>query len=61
VWLFAGNRNAPAEGGAGDAEIFQAAFDEADNFVFAAFGLDEIGILFVQIEERFLKSGELKK
>src|SRR5208337_2167117 len=38
--LFAGDGNAPADSGAGDAEILQAAFNEADDFVFAAFGLN---------------------
>src|SRR5260370_36762413 len=60
VWLFTGDGNAPAEGGARNAEIFQAAFDEADDFVFAAFRLNEIGIFFIEIEQRVLKRGKFK-
>src|SRR5882762_3688755 len=55
VRLFTGDGNAPANGGAGDAETFQTAFDEADDFVATSFWLDETGILFVKIEQRLLE------
>jgi len=55
VRLFTGDGNAPANGSAGDAEIFQTAFDEADDFVATGFRLDETGILFVKIEQRLLE------
>src|SRR5579883_2289712 len=61
VRLFAGNGNAPADGGAGDAEVFQAAFDEADDFVSASFRLNEFGILAIEIEQRFLESGKFEE
>ena len=61
VRLFAGHRNAPAKRGARDAEIFQAAFDKADDFVFAGCRLDEIRILLVEIQQRLLKSGKLEE
>jgi len=41
-------------------QIFQAAFDETDDFVFCGFGLNEIWILFVEIQERFLERGQLE-
>src|SRR5262249_9166826 len=61
VRLFAGHGNAPANGGAGDAEVFQTAFNEADDFVLAGFRLDEIGILAIEVEQRLLKGGELEE
>ena len=60
VRLFAGNGNAPANGSARDAEIAEASFDEAKNFVAASFGLDEIGMLGVPIEKWLLERGELE-
>ena len=61
VRLFAGNGNAPTNGGAGDTKIFQAAFDKADDFVFAAFRLNKLGILFIEIKQRFLECGKLEE
>src|SRR5258705_1802853 len=61
VRLLAGNGNTPADRSASDAEIFQAAFDESEDFVFATFGLNEIGILFVEIEQRLLKHGKFEE
>jgi len=60
VWLFAGNGNAPANRCARDTEIAEAAFDETENFVAAGFRLNEIGMLGVPIEKRFLERGELE-
>src|ERR1700758_3575651 len=60
VWLFAGHGNAPANRRTRDAEIAEAAFDEAENFVAASFGLNEIGMLGVPIEERLLERGKLE-
>src|SRR5258708_11036192 len=61
VRLFAGNGNAPANRSARDAEIAEAAFDEAEHFVAAGFGLGEIGMLGVPIEQRLLKSRKFEK
>src|SRR2546427_12398252 len=60
VRLFAGNGNAPANGSARDAEIAEASFDEAKNFVAASFGLDEIGMLGVPVEKWLVERGELE-
>src|SRR5207244_11825004 len=60
VRFLARNRDAPANRGARNAQIFQTAFDEADNFVLARFRLNESRILFVKIEQRFLKRRQLE-
>src|SRR5713226_10075827 len=61
VGFFARNGNAPANRSARNAEIAKAAFDEAENFVAAGFGLDEIRVLGVPIEKRLLKRGKFEK
>src|SRR5258707_2495515 len=61
VRLFAGNGNAPANRSTSDAQIAQAAFDEAENFIAARFRLDEFRMLGVPIEQRFLKSRKLEE
>src|SRR5229473_2576455 len=61
VRLFAGHRNAPANRRARDAEVLEPALDKAKDFIAARFGLYEIRILRVEIKERLLKRGELKK
>src|SRR5262249_32246935 len=61
VWLFARNGNAPAKCGARDAQVFQATFDETDDLVLARFRLNEIWILFVKIEQRFLERRKLEE
>ncbi len=48
-------------GGARDAEIAQAAFDEGEYFIAAGFRLNEVGILFVEIEQDVLERGELEE
>src|SRR6266478_6217078 len=60
VRLFTGYGNAPANRGSRDAEIAEAAFDKAQNFIAAGFRLDEIGMLGVPIEKRLLKGRELE-
>src|SRR5258705_5645437 len=60
VRLFSRNGNAPADRGARDAEIAEAAFDEAENFVAARLGLDEIRMLGIPIEKRLLECRELE-
>ncbi len=60
VRLFAGYGNAPTNRSARDAQIAEAPFNKAENFVAAGFGLDEIGMLGVPIEERLLECGELE-
>ncbi len=60
VWFFAGNGNAPTNRSARDAQVAEAALDEAENFVAARFGLNEIRMFGVPIEERLLECGELE-
>ena len=50
----AGNLDPPVEAGARDAEVAQAALDEADNLVAATVGADEVGIVAVQREQGVL-------
>src|ERR1700684_3326014 len=59
--LLAGNGNAPADRSARDAEIAQATFDEGEDFIAARFGLNEVGILSVEIEQDVLKRRELEE
>src|SRR5690242_6601780 len=61
MWLFAGNGDAPANRRARNAEIFEAAFHETYNLVAARLRLDKIRILFVKIEQRLLKRGQLEE
>src|SRR5438874_13232642 len=61
VRLFSGHRNAPANCGASDAEIFESAFDEANDFVAARFRLDEGRIFFVEIQKWLLEGGKLEE
>ena len=61
VRLFARNGNAPADRGTRNAKVLQPAFHETDDFIAARFRLDEIRILFVEIEERLLKPRKLKE
>src|SRR5260370_12112755 len=60
VWFFAGNGNAPTNRSARDAQVAEAALDEAENFVAARFGLNEIRMFGVPIEERLLEGGEFE-
>jgi hypothetical protein len=60
VRLFAGYWNAPANRCARDAEVAETAFDETEDFVAASFRLDEIGMLGIPIEKRFLECRELE-
>ncbi len=61
VRFLAGNGNPPANRGARDAEIAQAAFDEREDLIAARFGLNEVRILFVKIEQNVLKRRELEE
>src|SRR6266478_9505138 len=61
VLLFAGNRNAPANRRARNAQIAKAALDEAQNFVAARFRLNKGRIFPVQIQQRLLKRGKLEE
>src|SRR5260370_10643043 len=60
VRVFARNRNAPANRSARDAQVAEAAFDEAENFVAASFGLDEFGILGIVLAETLSEFGEFE-
>ena len=46
-----GDGDAPLDGGAGDAGILQALLDEGDHLVLPALGLDELGVLLVELEQ----------
>ena len=46
-----GDRDAPLDGGAGDAGILQALLDEGDHLVLAALRLDELGVLLVELQQ----------
>src|ERR1700730_11656457 len=61
VGFFAGNRDAPADRRPGDAKVLQPAFDEAQNFIAAGIGLDEVRVLFVEIEKGFLECRQLEE
>src|SRR5205814_6924723 len=61
VRLFTGNGDAPSNRSAGNAQIAQAAFDEAQYFVAARFRLDEFRMLGVPIEKRLLKRREFEE
>ena len=53
--FFARDGNAPAYRGACDAEIPEATFDKAENFIPAGFRLNEGRMLSIPVEKRFLK------
>src|SRR5882724_509450 len=61
VRLFARNGNAPANRGARNAKIPETAFHKTDNFVAARFRLNEIRMLGVPVQQRFLKSRKFEK
>ena len=46
-----GDGDAPLDGGAGDAGVLQALLDEGDHLVLPALGLDELGVLLVELEQ----------
>ncbi len=48
------HRNAPVEAGARDAEVLEAALDEAEDFIAAAVGLDELGVCGIMVEQPLL-------
>ena len=59
--VFAFERNAPFDGGAGDRKVLQTAAHEADDFVAARFGLDEIGIVLVMLQQLVREGRELEE
>ena len=44
-------RDTPLDGGAGDTGVLQTLLDEGDHLVLAALGLDELGVLLVELEQ----------
>ena len=46
-----GHGNAPLDRGAGHAGVLQALLDEGDHLVLAALGLDELGVLLIELEQ----------
>ena len=46
-----GHGNAPLDRGAGHAGVLQALLDEGDHLVLAALGLDELGVLLVELQQ----------
>ena len=61
VRRFAFHRNAPLDICAGDRKIGQALAHEGQHFVAARFGLDEIGLRFVKLQQSVGKRGELEE
>ena len=43
--------DAPLDGGAGDTGVLQTLLDEGDHLVLAALGLDELGVLLIELEQ----------
>ena len=61
VFLLARPRDAPLEGSAADGKIAQPATHKRQHFIPARIGLDEIGLLFVKLEQAILKRGQFEK
>ena len=59
--VLAFERDAPFEGGAGDREVLQTAADEADDFIAARFGRDEIRVVFVVLQQLVGEGRELEE
>src|ERR1700682_3003990 len=57
----AGNLDAPSERGSRNRPIPQSAFDEADNFVLARVGADEIRLTGIECEKLVLISRQFEK
>ena len=54
-------RNTPVEGGAGNAQIFQALFYEVNHFVTTACRLDEVGVFFDELQPPILVFGKFEE
>ena len=61
VPLVARHLHPPVEAGAGDGEVGQPAFDEAQHLVAAALGADEVRIGRIMSEQRLLIGGEAEE
>ena len=61
VFVVKRHRDAPVEGGAGDAQIFQPLFDEVDHLVAACHRLNEVGMSFDIFQQTVLIFGKLKE
>ena len=61
VFVVKRHRDAPVEGGAGDAQIFQSLFDEVDHLVAACHRLNEVGMSFDIFQQTVLIFGKLKE
>ena len=61
VVAFDRHRDAPLDGRAADRKIVQPLLDERDHFVAARLGLDEIRLLFVELQQLVLKRRELEE
>src|SRR5262249_53560547 len=61
VGLFSRDGDAPANRGAGDAEVLQPAFHETDDLVAARLRLDESRVFAIEIEERLFECGEFEE
>ena len=55
------HRDAPGEACPGDAQILKALLDERDHLVFAAFGLDELRMLLIQLQNAVGIFGETEE
>src|SRR5690606_17341794 len=56
--FIARNRNAPVEGGAGDGQVLQAGLYEADHFIAALGGTDEVRLALIEGEKLLLIGGK---
>jgi len=56
-----GNRDAPLERGARDAQVVEAGFDEADDLVHARLRSHEVGVALVELEEPVLELRETEE
>ena len=53
--------DAPFEAGAGHRQVMHAAFDEADDLIAPRFRRDEVGVVVVEFEQRFLPFRKVKE
>jgi hypothetical protein len=52
--------NAPLDGGPADGDVLESLLYEGDNFVAARVGLDEVGIIFIELQQAIAEGRELE-
>ena len=55
------HRHAPGKAGAGNTQVAQALLDEVNHLVFAALRLDELGVLFIQLQNAVAVFGKTEE